>query len=63
MPFAPAPEVAAILRRTGLDSHFKIFSTVLTAAGAPPHLGLPDASLRRYLPMSRLKTKVKRQGS
>jgi len=53
---APTPPVAAVLHLTGLDVHFETFATV-SAATAPSHLGIPDASLQRRVPMSQLSTR------
>jgi anti-anti-sigma factor len=53
---AATPPVAAVLHLTGLDVHFVIFATV-SAAAAPAHLGIPDASLQRRVPMSQLSTR------
>ncbi len=53
---APTPPVAVVLHLTGLDVHFVIFATV-SAATAPAHLGIPDASLQRRVPMSQLSTR------
>ena len=50
---APTPPVAAVLHLTGLDAHFDVSATV-SAATAPARLGIPDASLQRRVPMSRL---------
>jgi anti-anti-sigma factor len=39
---APAPMTARVLRVTGLDSRFEIFSTVADATGAPAQQGVRE---------------------
>ncbi len=51
---APAPPVAAVLRLTGLDSHFQIFATVRAAIHAPAHLDIRGPGWQRRVPGAQL---------
>ena len=51
---APAGPVATVLRLTGLDLHFQIFATVLTALRAPAHPGVRGAGSQTRGPASQL---------
>lgn len=51
---APAPSVATVLRLTGLDMHFQIFTTVPVAVQAPAHPGVRSAWSHRRLAAGQL---------
>jgi anti-anti-sigma factor len=51
---APAPSVAKVLRLTGLDLHFQIFTTLRAAIREPAHLGVRDLGSQRRVSAGQL---------